>query len=285
MKFKPAKRQIRLAIASNAGGSGKTTLAVHLAYGIGRLGYKVVIMELDHNGSLCVYGNVPPARAEKSMAAVFKKSFKGGYPLVPLWQDHIKTVSAILGGESLEESFNDVYISSRKYYTLQDRLSDHPLDADLVVFDLPATLEPMGQVALAAATHVIASIKPVAKDIWSFANLLRWVYVKIEDLRLRPAPKFIGCIPSLVDLGKATHRDSLGVDRSGKQNLQIDLNNTLPYHLQQENILQFPNVRHCEYYLHAAQDGVPLYVKRPGCEWVKDFDPIIEVVVQAMTQE
>jgi len=32
---KAAQRQIRLAILSNAGGSGKTTAAVHLAYVIG----------------------------------------------------------------------------------------------------------------------------------------------------------------------------------------------------------------------------------------------------------
>lgn len=70
MKLKPAKTQIRLAIVSNAGGSGKTTVASHLAYAIGARGYKVVLIELDQNGSLAVFGGLPPAVADNSLANV-----------------------------------------------------------------------------------------------------------------------------------------------------------------------------------------------------------------------
>ena len=45
--MKKSKRQIRLLIASNAGGSGKTTLAVHLAYEVGAKGYKTTLIELE----------------------------------------------------------------------------------------------------------------------------------------------------------------------------------------------------------------------------------------------
>jgi len=292
MKPKPAQRQIRLAVTSNAGGSGKTTLITHLAYAIGALGYKVVIIELDHNGSLCVYAGVQPVSSEKSMAAVFKKTFKGGYPLIPLWENRVPNVAAILGGAPLEESFTDIYSAPRKYYTLKDRLEDHPLDADLILIDTPATLEPMGQVMLAAATHLIAAIKPVHKDTWSMANLVYWYYEKLEELRLRPRPKIIGCVPSHVDLSKAIHREILGVDRPSKarsskpsrRTKRIEPEETLPYQLQQHGIAQFPNIRYCDYYLHAAKDGVPLYISRPGCEFVEDFKPIVEAVVDLMTE-
>lgn len=290
MKFKPAQRQIRLAVTSNAGGSGKTTLVTHLAYAIGVLGYKVVVIELDHNGSLCVYAGISPVPAEKSMAAVFKKSFKGGYPLIPMWENRVSNVSAILGGAALEESFTDIYSAPRKYYTLKDRLDDHPLDADLVLIDTPATLEPMGQVMLAAATHLIAAIKPVHKDTWSMANLVYWYYEKIDELRLRPRPKIIGCAPSHVDLSKAIHREILGVERQTSRSTtrrltkRIDPTETLPYQLQQHEIFQFPNIRYCDYYLHAAKDGVPLNISRPGCEFVDDFKPIVKTIVDLMTE-
>lgn len=292
MKFKPAQRQIRLAVTSNAGGSGKTTLVTHLAYAVGVLGYKVVVIELDHNGSFCVYAAVPPVPPEKSVAAVFKKSFNGGYPLIPIWANRVPNVTALLGGAPLEESFTDIYSSSRKYYLLKDRLEDYPLDADLVLIDTPASLEPMGQVALAAATHLIAAVKPVHKDVWSVANFVYWYYEKIDELRLRPRPKIIGCVPSHVDINSAIHREILGVARPAKarpakstrRTKQIDPEETLPYQLQQHGIFQFPNIRYCDYYLHAAKEGVPLYVSRPGCTFVEDFRPIVQTIVNLMTE-
>jgi chromosome partitioning protein len=83
MKKKPAKKQIRLTIASNAGGSGKTTVATHLAYAVGTKGYRVTLVELDQNGSLCIFARLAPASLEQSLATVFKKTFTGDYPLVP----------------------------------------------------------------------------------------------------------------------------------------------------------------------------------------------------------
>ena len=97
---KAVQRQIRLAILSNAGGSGKTTAAVHLAYVIGVRGYKVTLIELDSNGSIQTFARLPPATSEKSLAAVLKKDFDGNYPLVPLWSEHISNIWAIQGGRS-----------------------------------------------------------------------------------------------------------------------------------------------------------------------------------------
>jgi cellulose biosynthesis protein BcsQ len=39
--------QMRLAIMTGAGGVGKTTLAANLGYEVARLGYRVVIFDLD----------------------------------------------------------------------------------------------------------------------------------------------------------------------------------------------------------------------------------------------
>jgi len=39
--------QIRLAVISNAGGSGKTTLSVHLAYELAKRSFNVALMDRD----------------------------------------------------------------------------------------------------------------------------------------------------------------------------------------------------------------------------------------------
>jgi cellulose biosynthesis protein BcsQ len=78
--MKKPKRQIRLLIASNAGGSGKTTLAVHLAYEVGAKGYKTTLVELDSNSSFRVFLGLNPPRDEDSIASVLRKTFRGDYP-------------------------------------------------------------------------------------------------------------------------------------------------------------------------------------------------------------
>lgn len=121
---KKARQQIRLAILSNAGGSGKTTTAVHLACAIGTKGYKVVLVELDSNGSLQTFAGIPPAVPEMSLATVLKKNFDGNYPLLPLWAEHVPNVWAIQGGLPLRESVVEIANSERKSQSLSDRLED-----------------------------------------------------------------------------------------------------------------------------------------------------------------
>jgi chromosome partitioning protein len=286
MRTKTVKKQIRLTIASNAGGSGKTTVATHLAYAVGAKGYKVTLIELDQNGSLCIFARLTPALMEQSIASVFKKAFTGNYPLVPLWAEHLSTVTAIQGGKFLEESIAEIYNYSRRHYTLKDKLEDFPLNSDLIIFDTPASLEPMGLIALAACTHVLVPIKPEYKDTGSFAGFLDWFYSKVDDLRLKPQPEILGFVPTRVDLyDVGAHRDILGLDKKGKLRTDIDPEKTLPYLIEQMGIHCFPFIRESNYYLKASGSGLPLNLYRPGCDAAEDFKPIVSSLIKLMTED
>jgi chromosome partitioning protein len=280
--------QIRIAIESNTGGSGKTTLAVHLGYVLGSKGYKVAIVELDPNGSLSLFTGSEDLETEQtseSIAAVFDKSFKGQYPLVPLWSKKIDTVYLIRGGPPLHTAARSMSLLKRPYEILRDRLEDYPLDADVIIFDTPASLEPMGLLALAASTHILVAIKPEPKDAKSFANMLNWYYEQVEELRLRPAPEIIGFVPSRVDLGLALHRNLLGLKEDGKPNDKIDQNSTLPSVLQNLGITCFPPIRESGYFLSASGAGLPMHLHRPGDKLTKAFDPIVSEVIQLLKQQ
>ncbi len=285
MKKKNVKRQIRLAIASNAGGSGKTTMAVHLAYGLGAIGYKVTLLELDHNGSLSILAGLQPVEYEKSMAKVLHKDFSGSYPLIPLWAESLSTVNAIQGGEPLEQAISELYAANRRHYILGDHLDDYPLDSDFLIFDTPASLEPMGLLALAAATHLLAPIKPEYKDTGALAGLMVWYNDKVSELRLKPRPQFLGFVPSRVDLNEGIHRNLLGLTQKGEINSKIDPVETLPYQIQQMNVHCFPRIRESSYYLQASGAGLPLNLYRPGFKFYEDYNPIIESLIHLATQE
>jgi chromosome partitioning protein len=282
---KAARQQIRLAILSNAGGSGKTTAAVHLAYLIGKKGYRVTLIELDSNGSIQTFAGLAPATSEKSLSTVLKRNFDGNYPLIPLWTDHLSTVWALQGGAPLRESVVEINNSERKSQTLRDRLEDYPLESDLIIFDTPASLDTMGLLALAACTHLLAPIKPEYKDTGSFVDLLNWYNEKIRELRLKPRPEILGFVPSRVDIAEeAIHRNLLGLTKQGKPNQKIPPEETLPFQIEQMGIRCFPLIRESSYYLWASGAGLPLHLYRPGCAFVDDFEPLAAAVEKLITE-
>lgn len=284
------KKQIRLAIQSNAGGSGKTTMAVHLAYAIGAKGYKVTIIELDQSGSLKRFVGLEPAEPERSMAKVLDKEFNGDYPFVPIWTDHVKTVDVLQGGSSLEVSIQAIISTlASKYHTLAHRLEDHPILSDLIILDTPASLEPMGKVALAAATHVLIPIKPEFKDTDGAAELISWYNNSVKELRLKPKPEIIGFVPTRVDLDFGPHKNILGVERekgTGKiiRKKNVPEEETLPYYIRVLGYECFPIMRESSEYINASGYGLPLQVHRPGNNAAKDLNPIVNRLVKTLKE-
>jgi chromosome partitioning protein len=285
MKKKPVKHPIRLMVASNAGGSGKTTIAIHLAYEIAAKGYRVVLIELDSNNSFRVFLGQSPATAEASIASVLRKDFKGNYPLISVWENHLSTVTAIQGGNPLQEMMPEVSAYNRWEYTLGDRLEDFPIEADLIIYDTPATLEPMGLLALVACTHILAPIKPEFKDTGSFDGLLHWYYTKISSLRLKPAPNFLGFVPTRVDFSKSTHRNILGIGTKGEKRTDIPSEETLPGIIESMGIRCFPMIRESNWFLSASGAGLPVHLYRPGCDACRAFEPITQTLLKRMTED
>ncbi|MBW4458233.1 MAG: ParA family protein [Nostoc indistinguendum CM1-VF10] len=59
--------QVRLALLSNAGGSGKTTLAVHLAYLLANEGFRVALIDLDPQGSVSLFCGLPRPKGSQTI--------------------------------------------------------------------------------------------------------------------------------------------------------------------------------------------------------------------------
>ncbi len=288
---KPERPQIRLMIASNAGGSGKTTTAVHLAYGLGKAGYRVTLIELDHNGSLSTFTGLPPTPPEQeTLLKVWKTDFDGNYPLQPIWPEQVAHVNAIQGGKPLQTMIREIPSRGRGFYILQDRLlDDFPLDSHVIIFDTPATLEPIGVMALVASTHVLCPIKPEQKDAEMLFGLLEWYYSTISEFKLRPKPEIIGFVPTRVDPKKATHRKILGVDEKGvplnTDDANVDVSDTLPALIQEAGIHCFPIVRDSNYYLTATSARLPLPLFRPNAPGAQDYESIIDAVIDLIEGE
>ena len=256
--------QIRLAILSNVGGSGKTTVATHLAYLLGIEGFSGALLDLDPQGSVSLFCGLPRPGPENTVAAVLDESFKGNWPLIDLWPGSACKVRALQGEMGLLQSQNELVLHERGAYLMADRLQDYPMEVDVIIFDCPATLGPLPQIALSASTHLIVPTQVEPKSIDGSAKLLEWFYGTVRRLRLRPEPKILGFVPNQYDQRLAIHRNIL--------------DQLMPL-LKQLNIDCFPAIRFSSEFKNASSKGLPLHLWRPHHPACQDFQPILEKII------
>ena len=244
-------KQVRVAILSNAGGSGKTTTTVHVAYELGRRGISVVLFDLDPNQSLQLFTGVDPGDSY-TIADILPdlKNFDGHYPLIPCWTEHTDKVDLIPGGgQDLIRLSSELVINKRGAYLLADCLEDYPLSHQVYLYDCPATIGAMTSAALAAATHILVPIQSEPKAANGASLMLQWFYEEIDNLRLRPAPEILGVIIN-------RHEQTWSYSR--------EIEEGVPGKLAEQGIHTFSTVREYADFMNASSYGIPLQIYRPG---------------------
>lgn len=263
--------QIRLAILSNAGGSGKTTLATHLTYLLAQQNYSVVTFDLDPQGSVSLFCGIGRPEDSQTISAVLSnKNFAGDWPLISLWQDKVKGAYACQGDIGLEKTISELVLAERGAYLLDDILQDYPLQQDVIIFDCPATLSPLPTIAISAATHILIPVQVEPKSTSGASKLLEWLYNKFSSLRLKPRPKMLGMVPNQYDQRLAIHRSLL---------------EQLVPMLSQLGITCFEPIRFSSEFKNASAVGLPLHIYRPNHPACQDFNPIIKTLKAELKEE
>lgn len=271
--------QIRVALMSNAGGSGKTTLAVNVAYELASLGHSVCLFGFDPNASLTMFVGQEEPLPEDTLDRVFRLDFNGEWPLFDCWSDRTDKVQVCLGGMVMAHVAERLTTADRKTEMLADRLEDFPLPHDVLIYDCPGTVDILHKVALSASNLVLVPIQPDNKDMLSCGTLLGWIYEMTGTLRLKPAPRILGVVPNRVRLNdRAVHRDNLGL--SNRQRTE-DEPPTLPEILGAMDIRCFDLIKDSAEIGNAASVGLPLKTFRPGHKANQNFKQIANSILEA----
>lgn len=260
--------QVKVAIMSNAGGTGKSTTTVNVAYQLARLDKSVCLLGCDPNGSLTLFTGLPDPDDVDTLDRVLTPSFDGSWPLFPVWRDRIEGIDACLGGLVLVEAAKRIDKESRGSYLLADALEDHPLPHDVVLIDCPGTIERYHEVALAASNAVLVAIRPVDKDVDAGFKLIDWIYRTCKSLRLKPSPEILGVFVNGYRKDLAMHRDNMGDDPE----------RSLPLALKNMGIWMFPVVRETAHLANASASGLPLGIWRPGEDANSSFEEIAKAI-------
>lgn len=270
-------QQKRIAIMSNSGGVGKTTLAINLAYQFARKRKTVALLGCDPNGSLTLFcGLDDPTKEDgsldfdKTMHSVLSPDFEGNYPLFPAWSGSVEGVDTILGGLVLTDAVNRLSVTERSEYLLADHLDDYPLPHDIIIFDCPGTIEQLHTCVLAATTDIIITLKPEDKDIDAVAKLIQWFFEKRKKLRLdklRDQPPAIrGVLPNGFK-DRAMHRDNMGLGKLPEEETLVGV-------MKEMGIALFPRIKDAADIANAGAHGLPLGIFRPGNEANKVYAKI-----------
>lgn len=256
-------KQVVLWVGANAGGVSKTTVAVHVGYEMARRGFNVALLDLDTNGSMNLFcGLDRDPKPEKTMAAVLADSFDGDWHLVtPHWGKPKGKLEVCQGGPIMSQVAEELSTRVRREYILSDRMQDYPLPHHLVILDCPAMLGSLTNSALAASTHMLIPVQLTYKSIEGASGLLSWHRATCKQLRLNPAPKILGVVPTQYDSSEAAQRRIL---------------TELPEQLAQIRIHCYGHIRYSSEFNNASGRGIPLHLHRTGHVACQDFKPICD---------
>lgn len=184
-----------IAVATEKGGSGKTTTAVHLASAFAQMGHRTLLVDIDPQGNATHHLGL--TESDGDVLASLLRKLIGLEDLEIEESDH--GVDLIAGGRAVATSRGDLMAVSDGTGMLRLDEIVRPLRAhyDRILIDTPPEAAILQGNALAAADGVVSPIDPSNFSIQGMEKVL----ASTQNIRrtLNPELDFLGCVLTRYD--------------------------------------------------------------------------------------
>lgn len=177
-------------IANQKGGVGKTTTTVNLAAGLGRIGQRVLLVDLDPQGNATMGSGVDKRTLSPSVYDVLLESATvAEAAVVPERLKQAGAPYAVLGANrELAGAEVELVAEDRRERRLKDALAQVSADYDFVLIDCPPSLSMLTLNGLCAAQGVIVPMQCeyfALEGLADLTNTIKQVHANLNrDLRL-----------------------------------------------------------------------------------------------------
>lgn len=182
----------RVAILNNKGGVGKSTVSVQLSHGLAKLGYKIILVDLDGQNDSSLFLGISESD--------YKKTF---YDLIDK-RSHVTLEECIINARPnldllpnshIEEINAEFYRESRIDIILEEKLQGlNDMDYDYVIIDCGPQRTRINDAVLCYVDNIIMPVQVEAASVRACGS----IYEYLSDLRLSP-DKITLIIPNMYD--------------------------------------------------------------------------------------
>jgi chromosome partitioning protein len=186
----------RIAVINQKGGVGKTTTTVNLGAGLARLGFRVLLLDMDPQANLTVHVDKRPDLESNTMTSLLVEDT----PLKDLVQPtSVERLSVVPSDTSLAGVEQVLANRIGRETILREALDAFPRkgDFDFVLFDCPPSLGVLSANALVAADQVVIPMQAEYLSLQGMAKLLE--VIQLVQKRLNPELKIACVLPCMVD--------------------------------------------------------------------------------------
>jgi chromosome partitioning protein len=169
-----------IAVTTFKGGSGKTTSTAHLAQALNLRGYRVLVCDLDPQGSLSsMFGLRPELELDESVTLYDAIRYNEPVPIRDIIQQtYFHNLDIAPGGLILSEYETETPHAMRQgitppfYLRLREALDQVSNDYDVALIDCPPQLGFLTMSALVASTGIVIPVIPNMIDVASLSQYL-----------------------------------------------------------------------------------------------------------------
>jgi len=199
-----------IAIASQKGGVGKTTTAINLGTSLAILGKKVLILDLDPQGSISVNFHLDEINFEYGLYEIIVKKMPLALAITDIGLDNLEIVPSNIKNEEEEIEYFTHMLQFRIIKSVLAPVAD---DYDYILLDCPPSLGSVTMNALVAADSILV---PVQSEYFSLNALGKFLRsVRNIGKNHNPNLKFKGILITMVDRRLKKSREIVSELQSG----------------------------------------------------------------------